>query len=332
MARPLKINGTSGLKQMSDTELDSLQYNIRKRYASFLNYYHTSSTGVNAANGQTSSGTGPAGALNVGSVSGWTSIGSATYTASTQQTATQARNNSGGDDYPSFPGIGTSTVATYAYHQNRSASTLGTAFSANDQYSYLKFVSPSTLRTATGYNDDYFDEIISQCLVDMYSGDEVGSYRISTSAPSSGGAGTWVDCGTWHSDTTYSAGTTTHKLWVKTALDTPPGTDIKPVMWNGTLVKEVASIDETGAYQATSFIDQACIPALINKVAASKLQYSVVTSDPGGSSNRGSFTDTRQTTESQSQSFSDPTYSSTSTPSGSATAQATYYLSLANPA
>ena len=103
-------------------------------------------------------------------------------------------------------------------------------------------------------------------------------------------------------------------------------------MWNGTLVKEVASIDETGAYQATSFIDQACIPALINKVAASKLQYSVVTSDPGGSSNRGSFTDTRQTTESQSQSFSDPTYSSTSTPSGSATAQATYYLSLANPA
>jgi len=285
MARPLKINGTSGLKQMSDTELDRLQYNIRKRYASFLNYYHTSSTGVNAANGQTSSGTGPAGALNVGSVSGWTSIGSATDTASTQQTATQARNNSGGDDYPSFPGLGTSTVATYAYHQNRSASTLGTAFSANDQYSYLKFVSPSTLRTATGYNDDYFDEIISQCLVDMYSGDEVGSYRISTSAPSSGGAGTWVDCGTWHSDTTYSAGTTTHKLWVKTALDTPPGTDIKPVMWNGTLVKEVASIDETGAYQATSFIDQACIPALINKVAASKLQYTVVTSDPGGSSN-----------------------------------------------
>ena len=56
MARPLKINGTSGLKQMSDTELDRLQYNIRKRYASFLNYYHTSSTGVNAANGQTSSG------------------------------------------------------------------------------------------------------------------------------------------------------------------------------------------------------------------------------------------------------------------------------------
>ena len=120
--------------------------------------------------------------------------------------------------------------------------------------------------------------------------------------------------------------------WVKTALDTPPGTDIKPVMWNGTLVKEVASIDETGAYQATSFIDQACIPALINKVAASKLQYTVVTSDPGGSSNRGSFTDTRQTTETQTQSFSDPTYSSTSTPSGSATAQATYYLSLANPA
>ena len=59
MARPLKVNGTSGLKQMTDGELDRLQYNIRKRYASFLQYYHTSS-GVNAANGQTSAGTGPA--------------------------------------------------------------------------------------------------------------------------------------------------------------------------------------------------------------------------------------------------------------------------------
>lgn len=332
MARPLKINGTSGLKQMSDADLDRLQYNLRKRYASFLAYYHTSSSGVNAANGQTSSGTGPAGALNVGSVSGWTSIGSATDTASTQQSATQDRNNSGGDDYPAFPGLGTTTVSTYAYHQNQSASTLGTAFAANDQYSYLKFISPATLRTATGYNDDFFDEIITQCLTDMYSGDEVGSYRVSTSAPSSGGAGTWTDCGTWHADTTYSAGTTTHKLWVKTALDTPPGTDIKPVMWNGTLIKEVASIDETGAYQATSFVDQALIPALINKVAASKIKYEVVTSDPGGSSNRGSFTDTRQTTELQEQSFSDPTYTSTSTPSGAASAQATYFLKLNNPA
>jgi len=330
MARPLKINGTSGLKQMSDADLDRLQYNLRKRYASFLAYYHTSSSGVNAANGQTSSGTGPAGALNVGSVSGWTSIGSATDTKSTQQSATQERNNSGGDDYPSFPGLGTSTVATFAYHQNRSASTLGTAFSANDQYSYLKFISPATLRTATGYNDDFFDEIITQCLTDMYSGDEVGSYRVSTSAPSSGGAGTWVDCGTFHNDTTYSAGTTTHKLWIKTALTSIPGTDVKPVMWNGTLIKEVGSIAETGSWQATSFMDQSLIPALLFKVAASNLQYSIVTSAPSGSSNRGSFTDTRQTGSTDTQSFSDPTYTVVSTPSGGASAQATNYLSLAN--
>ena len=103
-------------------------------------------------------------------------------------------------------------------------------------------------------------------------------------------------------------------------------------MWNGSLIKEVASIDETGAYQATSFVDQALIPALINKVAASKIKYEVVTSDPGGSSNRGSFTDTRQTTDNQTQSFSDPTYTSTSTPSGAASAQATYFLKLNNPA
>ena len=115
MARPLKINGTSGLKQMTDGELDRLQYNIRTRYASFLQYYHTS-TGVNAANGQTASGNGPAGALNVGAVSGWTSIGSATDTISTQQTATNPRNNSGGDDYPASPGIGSNTVTTYNFH------------------------------------------------------------------------------------------------------------------------------------------------------------------------------------------------------------------------
>tara|TARA_A100001388_G_scaffold113008_2_gene83121 strand:+ start:7647 stop:8645 length:999 start_codon:yes stop_codon:yes gene_type:complete len=332
MARPLKINGTSGLKQMTDGELDRLQYNIRKRYASFLQYYHTS-TGVNALGVQTSSGNGPAGALNVGSVSGWTSIGSATDTISTQQTATNPRNNSGGDDYPASPGIGSSTVTTYNYFQNRSATALGSAFTGSDQYSYLKFVSPATLRTASDYATDFFDEIITQCITDMYSGDEVGSYRVSTSAPSSGGAGTWVDCGTFHSDTTYSAGTTTHKLWVKTALTSVPGTDVKPVMWNGTLIKEVASIDETGSYlgaSSTNFIDLALIPALVFKVAASNLQYSIVTSAPAGSSNRGSFTDTRQTGSTDSQSFSDPTYSVTSTPSGSASVQTTNYLSLAN--
>tara|TARA_B100002019_G_scaffold67423_1_gene57980 strand:+ start:1618 stop:2607 length:990 start_codon:yes stop_codon:yes gene_type:complete len=329
MARPLKINGTSGLKQMTDGELDRLQYNIRTRYASFLQYYHTS-TGVNAANSQTASGNGPAGALNVGAVSGWTSIGSATDTISTQQTATNPRNNSGGDDYPASPGIGSNTVTTYNYYQNRSATALGSSFSANDQYSYLKFVSPATLRTASDYATDFFDEIITQCITDMFSGDEVGSYRVSTSAPSSGGAGTWVDCGTFHNDTTYSAGTTTHKLWIKTALTSIPGTDVKPVMWNGTLIKEVGSIAETGSWQATSFMDQSLIPALLFKVAASNLQYSIVTSAPSGSSNRGSFTDTRQTGSTDTQSFSDPTYTVVSTPSGGASAQATNYLSLAN--
>ena len=326
MARPLKINGTSGLKQMTGGELDRLEYNIRPRYASFLAYWHTSSSGVNAAGGQTSSGNGPSGALNVGSVSGWTSIGSATDTISTQQTATNPRNNSGGDDYPASPGIGSSTVSTYAYYQNRSATSLGSAFAGSDQYSYLKFISPATLRTASDYATDFFDEIITQTITEIGTGDEVGSYRVGTSAPSSGGAGTWVDCGTFHSDTTYSAGTTTTKLWIKTALDTPPGTDIKPVMWNGTLIKEVASISETGGWQATSFMDQALIPAFIFKVAASNLQYSVSTT---ASNSRGSFTDTRQTGSTDSQSFSDPTYSVTSTPSGSASTQTTNYLNLA---
>ena len=81
---------------------------------------------------------------------------------------------------------------------------MGSAFTANDQYSYLKFISPATLRTASDYATDFFDEIITQCITDMYSGDEVGSYGVSTSAPSSGGAGTWVDCGT--PETLISAG------------------------------------------------------------------------------------------------------------------------------
>ena len=325
MARPLKINGTSGLKQMTDGELDRIQYNLRIRYASFLRYWHTSS-GVNAAGGQTTSGNGPGGALNVGSVSGWTSIGSATDTISTQQTATNPRNNSGGDDYPASPGIGSSTVTTYAYYQNRAATNLGTSFSGNDQYSYLKFISPATLRTASNYATDFFDEIITQCITDMGTGDEVGSYRVSTSAPSSGGAGTWVDCGTFHSDTTYSAGTTTHKLWLKTALDSVPGSDVKPVMWSGSVIKEVASITETGSWQATSFMDQSLVPALITRLSSQNLQYSVGTT---ASNSRGSFTDTRQTGSTDASSFSDPTYTIVSTPSGSASTQTTNFLNLA---
>lgn len=325
MARPLKINGTSGLKQMTDGELDRIQYNLRTRYASFLRYWHTSS-GVNAAGGQTTSGNGPGGALNVGSVSGWTSIGSATDTISTQQTATNPRNNSGGDDYPSSPGIGSSTVTTYAYYQNRAATNLGTSFSGSDQYSYLKFISPATLRTASNYATDFFDEIITQCITDMGTGDEVGSYRIGTNAPTNGGAGTWVDCGTFHNDTTYSAGTTTHKLWLKTALNSVPGSDVKPVMWSGSAIKEVASIAETGSWQASSFMDQSLVPALITRLSSQNLQYSVGTT---ASNSRGSFTDTRQTGSTDASSFSDPTYTIVSTPSGSASTQTTNFLNLA---
>lgn len=72
MARPLRIDGTSGLIEMSDADLDRICYYLRVAYANQLN-----------SNG--------AGRIFIGATD--TVIGTASDTSSTQEVASNPRNN-----------------------------------------------------------------------------------------------------------------------------------------------------------------------------------------------------------------------------------------------
>lgn len=314
MVRPLRLDGTSALRQMSDADLTRLQYNLSVAFA----------TKLNAGNDY--------GGLRVGSAANYNLIGSATDTKRQQVQASQARTLLAADDvdpdgagpvapgdWPAAPATTSTTVTTYNYYQWLGSSATYPSTSALDAKSYL-YWNGSALRTAGATESQLVDEVVSGAITDMLSGTEVGTYRVATSAPA---GGTWVDKGTWFVDTTYSAGSTTYKLWLKTAHSSTPGTDYDPVGWNNvsSYIKEVSNSS------AGALVQDILLPVLQRRITLSgDLNYSIVTSLTG--TNRGSFVDSIQTGSTPSYVFTDPTYFTTSTPSGAATATATRYLQI----
>lgn len=303
---PLKYDGSDTLQDMSSSDLDRLTYYLQVAYAAQLN-------------------AGGNGNVNVGG-SG-TTIGTASDTSSTQQTNTTVRilNNGIIETYPAYPGIGSETDATYTYKQLQTVPTAISSANFNVN-GLLYYDSANDELEPFSTEAQLADVIINQAITNMRTGDEVGSYRVSTTTPVSGGAGTWTSKGTFFSDTTYSAGTTTYTLYLKTALDAVPGSDVFPVGLDsdggGTAVGNIIqrSIVNTGR-----LIQQVLLPALTRKMS-SGLYYTVSTTQTG--ENRGSFTDTKQTATTNTQAFVDPNYNSTSTPSGTASTVTTYYLNM----
>ena len=293
MSRPLRIDGTAGLIEMSDADLDKLCYRLRRAYADQLN-----------ANGN--------GSLNVGG-SG-TTIGSASDTSRTQ------RVNTGSNTQP-YPGTGTETDASFTYKQNRNIPSSPSSTTLNND-GFVIIDGTSGVISAT--ESQIVSTIITQTITDMRTGDEVGTYRISTSNP---GGGTWVNKGTWFTDTTYS-GSTTYYLWLKTLNSTSPGTDIYPLGIDGTL-----GLKELFISVSSNLVQNILLPILTRNMA-NDLYYQVSTSS--SSINRGAFLDTRLSSTSNSQSNppagtnpgSSDVYRSFSTPSGSAATFQNYYLIL----
>lgn len=301
MARPLKYD-SGNLQEMSDANLDRLAYYLRSAFATQLN---------NSGNGY----------IYVGS--GNTDIGTVVDTSSTQQVASVTRivNNGIIETYPAAPGLGSETDNSYNFRQDRSEP----AFPTNDQLNkdgYVFYDSGNLSAASTSAH--LFDEIVSQCIVDMRTGDEVGTYRVSTTAPTDGGAGTWTDKGVVYIDSTYSAGSTSYKLWLKTALDTIPGTDIYPIGLDSALD---GNLMERQITANSRLINNVLLPELTRRMDESAGLYYTVSSTQTGI-NRGAFTDTKQTTATNTQNFDGTFYRTTSTPSGSATTQTTYYLNL----
>ena len=297
MSRPLKLDGTSGIIEMSDAQLDGICYYLRKAYANQLN---AGGDGYIAV-----SGTG-------------TAIGSASDTSYIAATASKTRNYDGVlNDYPAAPGTTLTTDSTYNYTQDRTYPGFPSATTLDD-YGFIILDGTTGLRTANTEAQIYA-EVIAQTIADMRTGDEVGTYRVATSSPGAG----WVSKGTWYVDSTYSAGSTTYTLYLKTSGTAP--TMYAPLQIDFT----TNGIQEAqGTFNENhTMIQNVLLPALTRRISSGDLNYSVATSTSGIT--RGTFYDTRQTSSTTSNSYSNPTYYTTSTPSGTATTATTYYLRLA---
>jgi hypothetical protein len=180
---PMFYDGANTIKDMSSVQLERLIYNLQVAYSAQLN-----------ASGD--------GYVFVGS--GATTIGSATDTSATQQiNSTQKIVNDGViQGYPAYPGVGSETDTTYSYQQDR---TVPTAVSSGDfnRYGMLYYDSGNEHLEPFSTEAELAAVILDQAITNMRTGNEVGSYRVSTSTPSSGGPGTWTDKGTFFTDTTY---------------------------------------------------------------------------------------------------------------------------------
>ena len=308
---PMFYDGANTIKDMSSVQLERLTYYLQAAYAAQLN-----------ASGD--------GYVFVGS--GATTIGSATDTSATQQINSVQRIVNDGiiQGYPAYPGVGSETDTTYSYQQDRTVPAAISSGSFN-RYGMLYYDSANDHLEPFSTEAELAAVIIDQAITNMRTGNEVGSYRVSTSTPSSGGTGTWTDKGTFFTDTTYGGTVATFKLWLKTAQTTVPGTDLFPIGLEddggGTPTGNIINRDfNTGA---GTLIAEVLLPALTRKMS-SGMYYTVATSTSG--ENRGAFTDTKLSGTTNTQLFQQDGanyfYRSISTPSGTGTTVATYYLNM----
>lgn len=297
MSRPLKLVGAD-MQMFSDANLAFLAYLTRAAYAAQVN----------------ASGTG---AIYVGGTG--TTIGSASDTSSTQSINTNPGTGFGTiTQYPGYPAIGGETDASYTYKQNRTVSATFPSTATLNASSYLVWDGATGVRLANTLAD-FTDEIINEAVNQMKNGDQVGTYRISTASPGTG----WTDKGVWFADTTYSAGTTNYRLYLRTS-NTGTAWPQTGMMKIGTagVIQDTTNITTTSAIVA-----QILLPILQMRVSSGDFLYSV--DGAAGGNNRGSFNNTKQTGTSYSQASSPSgPYSSIATPSGTAVLQNTWFLNL----
>jgi hypothetical protein len=291
------------------TTLEVLSYFLRKRYAVLLNTVNTT-PGYVANTGE-------------GAIDGtFSSIGTATDRIRTQGSNTEPDDNTptgGAEPDTSFYTDATSyTEQTETFYQCVSHTT---AWGATEQATMnnmglLYWTSPD-LKIGPHVEADMVDTLANHCLTQMLSGDEVGSYRVATSAPNtaSGVSGGWVDKGDFFIDGIYNdASFGTYKLWLKTANTTEPSTPDNYVRWDST----------NNEIQLESSVDYSATAKLINDayltiIKRRHLLYNVATSN-SSFTNRGTFYD--KVYDASTNVLSGPSggvYTRTWTPTGSAT-------------
>ena len=259
----------------SGTTLEVLSYYLRKRYAYLLD---TGGTTIPGTMGNDGGKTQPD--------STWYQIGGATNTHRIMGQHTEPNDNIPLDD-PTYDALHepdtdfTSDQTTTAqevtlYYQNKLAEVPGIdpPDSATINNTGILYWSDPDLKIGPISETDLQDTLADHCLTQMVSGDEVGTYRVATTAPS---GGTWSDKGQFIDDTIYlSSGepgleegdyhvtgwdtpghnnyqqTTQgdYRLWLKTANTTEPTTPDNYIRWDDT--NNEIQLESSTNYSATS--------------------------------------------------------------------------------
>ena len=296
---------TNSLYQMTDSELDTLSYYVRKRYAHYLNTDPNNTTG----------------AVNVGDpgVTGYVHIGDATDKDRTLYSLTEPDDNvpnSGAEPDTTFGSdlTGTETVTTSYYMQNDAPSLIS---STNINSHGVLFWNSDHLKIGPTSETDLLDSIVTDAISNMRTGDEVGTYRVSSGAPNtySGTTGGWVNKGVFFTDTIYPNTTNaTYNLWLKTANSSEPTSANDYARWDSSNNEiQLENVDDFSNY----LIDSIFVNVLKRNCPMYKILATAV--DPPHANNRGGFLDQKYASTTNTLNLSGGVYTRTFTPSGSLT-------------
>lgn len=219
-------SGNKDLRMFNATDIETLSYYLRKRYADLLNTVNTTP--------------GVVGYTQPSSDHVW--IGAAPERHRTQGSHTETDDNTptgGAEPDTSFSSDQTGYIdTTYQYYQNQDHTTAAPVELTINNMGILYWTTPD-LKIGPISETDLRDTLANHCLTQMESGDEVGTYRVSPSGSmpntASGITGGWVDQSSFFPDKIYNNSMhVDYRLWLKTANTTEPSTPDNWIRWDDT--------------------------------------------------------------------------------------------------
>ena len=212
-------SGTGDLQMYDATQMETLSYYLRKRYADLLNTVADTEGNVRQSNPD----------------SEYVFMGGAPERHRTQGVRTKTDDDLPTTDDTVMGDENTGYVdTTYLYYQRRDHATAVPDATTINNMGILHWTTPD-LKIGPITETDLRDTLADHCLTQMLSGDEVGTYRVSSAMPNtaSGITGGWVDKGSFFHDQIYDANTNVdHRLWLKTANTTEPTTPDNWIRWD----------------------------------------------------------------------------------------------------
>ena len=338
--RPLRRVGTE-LQALSDDDMIRLRYQVRRAYAKMIHGGDSNNVGLTS-----------------GKLS--TALTSATSIGSTTDNYKTVQYNQGtgrwhpwphpggpygygpGSDFPSAPGVGTTSTTTTCY-QNRDwthTNTKPSAPSASDMtHSYLVYDSSEGIVMET-VEQNIVDTILYDCVEEMQGrsvgssvGDGIGSYWLDTAPPYSDFDYYTISDGTLMVDRIYgNSNYATHKLYMKHTHNyagSAKNDGVGPGTEHHLLKESSGEIVHNPIGEDSNLVNKVLLPYLCRNLSCI---YTLTTNNSFPGEQRGSATDHYY--DDSSTSYQGPNiwgsekYRTYSTPSGNISAYTTYYLRL----